>query len=77
MSIEILLRYIHFVCIFAIVSSLVAEHLLLKPKLKRNEINRLSKIDGVYGFAVLVLLAAVLTLWLGGHGKPADFPYHP
>lgn len=73
MTLEILLRYVHFICIFANVSSLVAEHLLLKPNLKRKEINRLSKIDGVFGFAVLVLLAAGMTLWLGGHGKPAEF----
>jgi putative membrane protein len=73
MSTEILLRYIHFISIFVIVSSLAAEHLLLKPGMKRKEIDRLSKIDGVYGFAVLVVLAAGLTLWLGGHGKPAEF----
>lgn len=73
MTIEILLRYLHFICIFAIVSSLVAEHLLLKPSLKRKEIGRLAKIDGIYGFAVLVLLAAGMTLWLGGHGKPMEF----
>lgn len=73
MTTEILLRYIHFICIFAIVSSLVAEHLLLKPSLKRKEIGRLAKIDGIYGFAVLVLLAAGLTLWLGGYGKPMAF----
>lgn len=73
MTIEILLRYLHFICIFAIVSSLVAEHLLLKPSLKRKEIGRLAKIDGIYGFAVLVLLGAGMTLWLGGHGKPMEF----
>ncbi len=73
MTIEILLRYIHFVSIFAIVSSLVSEHLLLKSILNRKEIDRISKIDGVYGFTVLVLLGAGLTLWLGGFGKPAEF----
>lgn len=73
MSVEILLRYIHFVSIFAIVSSIVSEHLLLKPSLKRKEIDRLSKIDGVYGFTVLVLLGAGLTLWLGEYGKPEEF----
>jgi len=73
MTIEILLRYLHFISIFAIVSSLVAELLLLKPILKRKEIERLAKIDGIYGFAVLVVLAAGMTLWLGGHGKPAEF----
>ena len=73
MTLEILLRYVHFISIFAIVGSLVAEHLLLKKTLTRSEIDRLSKIDGVYGLAVLVLLAAGLTLWLGGYGKPTEF----
>ena len=73
MTIEILLRYLHFICIFGIVSSLVAEHTLLKTSLKRKEIGRIAKIDGIYGFAVLVLLAAGMTLWLGGYGKPMEF----
>ena len=73
MSTELLLRYVHFISIFIIVGSLVSEHLLLKPTLSRKEILRISKIDGIYGFAVLVLLAAGLTLWFGGHGKPTMF----
>lgn len=73
MSTELILRYVHFTSIFAIVGCLVAEHLLLKPSLSRKELLRISKIDGIYGFAVLILLAAGLTLWFGGHGKPMEF----
>ncbi|RIW16998.1 DUF2214 family protein [Algoriphagus lacus] len=73
MMTELLLRYVHFLSVFAIVGSLVAEHLLLKPNLSRKEITRISKIDGIYGIAVLILLAAGLTLWFGGHGKPMEF----
>ncbi len=73
MSIELLLRYFHFVSIFTIVGVLVSEHLLLKPRLSKKEIGQLAKIDGLYGFAVLTLLGAGLTLWLGGFGKPAEF----
>jgi putative membrane protein len=73
MSIELFLRYVHFVSIFTIVGCLASEHLLLKSTLSRKEIFRISKIDGIYGFAVLVLLAAGLTLWFGGHGKPTIF----
>lgn len=73
MTLELLLRYFHFVSIFAIVGSLVSEHLLLKSTLTKKEIDRLSKIDGIYGLAVLSLLAAGLTLWLGGFGKPTVF----
>jgi len=73
MTTEILLRYIHFISIFAIVSSIASEHLLLKKELTRKEILRLSRIDAVYGIAALTLLGAGLTLWLGSVGKPAEF----
>lgn len=73
MNTEIFLRYIHFISIFAIVGSLVSEHLLLKKEMTRLEISRLARIDAVYGLAALSLLAAGLTLWLGSFGKPAIF----
>jgi putative membrane protein len=73
MTIEILLRYLHFISIFAIVGALVSEHLLLKKSLSRSEVGRLAKIDGVYGLAVLILLAVGMTLWLGPYGKPTEF----
>ena len=73
MTTEIFLRYIHFISIFAIVSSLVAEHLLLKKELSRADIGRLSRIDAVYGVAAFTLLCAGLTLWLGGFGKPSIY----
>ena len=73
MSIEILLRYIHFISIFTIVGVLVSEHMLLKKQMTRLEISRLAKIDAIYGLAALTLLLAGLTLWLGGFGKPSVY----
>jgi putative membrane protein len=73
MSTEILLRYIHFISIFAIVGTLVSEQLLLKKEMTRSEISKLAKIDAVYGMAVVALLIAGLTLWLGSYGKPAVY----
>jgi putative membrane protein len=73
MTIEIFLRYIHFISIFVIVSSLVAEHLLLKKDLNRAEIGRLANIDMVYGIAAVTLVAVGLTLWFGGYGKPSVY----
>lgn len=73
MTIEILLRYIHFISIFTIVSSLSAEHLLIKKIMSRSEISRIAKIDTVYGISALTLLVAGLTLWLGSYGKPAIY----
>jgi putative membrane protein len=73
MTLEIFLRYIHFISIFTIVGTLVSEHLLLKKQLTRGEIARISRIDAVYGLAALSLLAAGLTLWLSGVGKPSVY----
>ncbi len=73
MTTEIILRYIHFISIFAIAAALVAEHLFLQKKMTRAAIARLAKIDAAYGIASVTLLAAGLTLWLGSFGKPADY----
>ncbi len=73
MTLEILLRYLHFVSIFTIVSTLAIESVLVKKKMTRSEISRLAKIDAIYGIASLVLLAAGLTLWFSGIGKPTIY----
>ncbi len=73
MTTELVLRYFHFISIFAIVGTLVAEHLLLKKEMTRLELDRIARIDGAYGIAALTLLGVGLTLWLGEFGKPAIF----
>lgn len=73
MTAEIILRYLHFISIFAIVGTLTSEHVLLKETLTRREIGRLARIDAVYGIAALTLLGAGFTLWLSDIGKPAAF----
>ena len=73
MTPEIALRYIHFISIFAIVGSLVSEHLLLKKELTRAEISRIARIDAIYGIAALTLIAAGLTLWFSGVGKDSIY----
>ncbi len=73
MTPELFLRYLHFVSIFTIVGTLVSEHVMLRKQLTRAEIGRIARVDAVYGFAALMLIAAGLTLWLGGFGKPSEF----
>jgi len=67
---EILIRYLHFIGIFVIVSALFAEHMLLKKEMSGAEIKNLAKIDLFYGIAAIVVLVAGLTLWFWV-GKPA------
>ena len=73
MTLEILLRYLHFVSIFTIVATLAIESVLVKKEMTRSEISRLAKIDAIYGIASLVLLTAGLTLWFSGIGKPTVY----
>jgi putative membrane protein len=73
MTLEIFLRYIHFISIFTIVGTLVSEHLLLKKEMSRAEIGRIARIDAIYGFAAMTLIAAGLTLWLASVGKPSVY----
>lgn len=75
MHLEIFVKYLHFVCIFIIVSVIVVEHLLLKPEMNRKAISQLARIDGLYGMSAVLLLAAGFTLWFGV-GKPAIFYSH-
>lgn len=72
MTLEVLVKYIHFICIFGIVGALVGEHLLIKPMMTRAEIKRMSMVDAVYGICAVLLLAAGFTLWFAV-GKPAEF----
>ncbi len=71
MYIEILFRYLHFISLFALVASVVGEHLLLKPQMTRGEIKRMAIIDGIYGLAAILAVGAGLTLWFGV-GKPEE-----
>ena len=56
-----------------VVSSVVTEHLLLKAKMTRAELKRLSVIDGFYGISSIIVVSSGLSLWLGGIGKPVEF----
>ncbi len=72
MTLEVIIKYVHFLCIFGIVGTLTGEHLLLKAKMTRQEIKRIATLDGIYGVCAVLLLAAGFTLWFAV-GKPAEF----
>ena len=72
MEIVILIRYLHFVAIFGVVSSLVAEHLLLNNTMTREELRRVSIIDAIYGVSALSVLVIGLGLWFYV-GKPSEY----
>ncbi len=72
MTLEILIKYLHFLSIFAIVGALVSEHLLIRSTMTRREIRRISIIDAIYGMGGICVWAAGLTLWFAV-GKPAAY----
>ncbi len=69
----IFIKYLHFVGIFLVVGSLFAESWILKSSMSRTQIKQLGKIDGIYGLASIITVAAGLILWLSDIGKPAEF----
>lgn len=68
----IAIKYIHLIAIFGVVGTLLIELFFVKPVMTRKELNRISRVDGIYGLSSIVVLAAGLTMWFW-IGKPADF----
>ena len=72
MGLYVLFKYLHFVTIFGVVAAVVSQHLLIKDRMTRAEIKRISRVDAVYGISALLVLVIGLILWLGV-GKPSGF----
>jgi len=75
MIVDIVVRYLHFLSILLVVSTVLGEHLLVRRVLTRGQLERLARVDAVYGIgAVLVLLTGFAQwFWVG---KPPGF-YSP
>jgi len=73
MTTELFLRYLHFVSLLAIAGTLTTEAVMLKTKLPRRSLSVIARVDLWYGIAAITLLAAGLTLWLTGIGKPTEW----
>ena len=72
MTLELFIRYLHFISIITVAGSLVSEHMLLGKQIPRSVIKKLSIIDAIYGVAALIILITGFTMWFGV-GKGADF----
>lgn len=69
----ILIKYLHFIGIFLVVGALFTEAWMIRHSMSRSQIKRLGNIDGIYGLASMITVAAGLILWLSDIGKPAEF----
>lgn len=68
----ILIPYLHYIGIMALMGSLISEHLILKPSIKKEQVKSLATIDLIYGFAAIIVLATGLLRWFV-YGKGYDF----
>ncbi len=74
MTLEILVRYLHFIGIFTWVSALVLQWFLVKPVLLRQQVQQLARIDAVYGLSAIVVVGMGLTLVRPGQARRVLFP---
>ena len=66
---NIAIPYLHFIGIMVLMGSLINGHLLLKPKMNKEQIHTLAITDLIYGIAaVLVLVTGLLRLFVYGKG---------
>ena len=69
---HILIPYLHFIGIMALMGSLISEHLFLKPSIKKEQIKSLAAVDLIYGISAIVVLATGLLRWFF-YGKGYDY----
>jgi putative membrane protein len=68
----VLIKYVHFVAIIFLSACLTAEHIWLKMELTRQELNKLARLDLIYGLSAAVVIIAGVLMWFVV-GKPSAF----
>jgi len=69
---EIFFRYLHFIGIMGLASTLVMQHLVIATEVTQKELKKMIFLDIIYAICVLITLIAGLMLWLSV-GKDASF----
>lgn len=69
---ELIVRYLHFISLFFLFAALAVEYALISPELSRSQLQKLARVDSVYGLSAVVVLIAGFSLWFWV-GKPASF----
>lgn len=72
MTIDILVRYAHFLGIIGVAGSLVSLHLLVSDEMTPLQVRRARVVNSIYGLTSLIVLGAGVALWVAV-GKPKDF----
>jgi putative membrane protein len=69
---EIFFRYLHFIGIMSLASTLVMQHLLLSAEVTQKELKKIIFLDVIYAISMLLVLLGGLSLWLSV-GKDPSF----
>lgn len=69
---EIFVRYIHFLSIMALSTSLVAEYITLSKEVTGEQLKKAVKINAFYGVCMLLIFITGLLLWFSV-GKSAEY----
>jgi len=72
MTLELSIRYVHFLGIFLLAATLITQNLWLGSRVEKHLFRKLVTIDGVYGASAAVVILTGLTMWLWV-GKPSVF----
>jgi len=69
---EIFFRYLHFIGIMGLASTLVMQHLIISSEVTQKELKKIIFLDVIYAITILITLVGGLSLWLSV-GKDASF----
>lgn len=70
---NILIPYLHYIGIMALMGSLLTEHVILKPGISKKQLKTLSVVDLLYGISAAVVLITGLLRWFIVDVKGIDF----
>ena len=70
---NILIPYLHYIGIMAMMGALITEHVILKPGINNKQIKALASVDLIYGISAALVLITGLLRWFMVDPKGAAF----
>ncbi len=70
---NILIPYLHYIGIMILMGALITEHVMLKPRVGKEQIKSLTKVDMIYGISAGIVLITGLLRWFLVDPKGAEF----
>jgi len=70
---NILIPYLHYIGIMALMGSLITEHVILKPNITKEQIKTLAMVDLIYGISAAIVLISGLLRWFVVNPKGAAY----